>query len=472
MALELVLDDVAEGVVGQVHRGVDHVRVDGQQGAVGGAEHGGVVLVPDVLGNAVDGIAQLGGRGFGMAVEPLPGVHVGQGHSHDLVGAPEDVEGGVVVHRVVEAEELEVALLEDEGEGLGVSGVGYAVEHVVIDVVEVEGLLDVVAELMDGDVVALVVHALLTHAGTQTGGFPASGGSPGVTGAAGGLDYDAVSQIAGVFGGEAESPQHTRHVVGKCLGVGVFGAGHPGQFVLGHGRAALEAVVPDVVGPQVAAQALADDGGHLFYLGRGDQMDEQLLDVLSGHFHAFLEVAGDAGGQLRAVEVDLLFHMEGVEDMRVAHVGLGLELHFLAVLPGLVGIGCPVVSRVVHHVLRDGLVHDAEHHLEDHLLFLVGIGDVGVVALELVAQVPVREQHHVLGEEAAAVIGEEVPHHDVVGGNVVLGGAAHLRVLGVDGGRYAGGEGVSHAGVGPFEAAPLFSEGILLLKGVEGEIEV
>ena len=59
MALKLVLDDVAEGVVGQVHRGVDHVRVDGQQGTVGGAEHGGVVLVPYVLGYAVEYIGEL-----------------------------------------------------------------------------------------------------------------------------------------------------------------------------------------------------------------------------------------------------------------------------------------------------------------------------------------------------------------------------------------------------------------------------
>ena len=96
---------------------------------------------------------------------------------------------------------------------------------------------------------------------------------------------------------------------------------------------------------------------------------------------------------------------------------------------------------------------------------------IGVVALELVAQVPVREQHHVLGEEAAAVIGEEVPHHDIVRGNVVLAAAEYLGVTGLDCCRHPGGESVSHAGVGPFEAAPVLSEGVLLLKGVEREVE-
>lgn len=58
MAFKLVLDDVPEWVVGQIHRGVDHVGVDGQQGAVGSAEDGGVVLVPYVLGDGYHCVAQ------------------------------------------------------------------------------------------------------------------------------------------------------------------------------------------------------------------------------------------------------------------------------------------------------------------------------------------------------------------------------------------------------------------------------
>ena len=127
--------------------------------------------------------------------------------------------------------------------------------------------------------------------------------------------YDAVSQVAGILGGETEGSQHTRHVIGECLRVRIFAPGHLGQFVLWHGRAALESVVPDVVGSQVAAQTLLDERGDFLHLIGRYQVDEQFLDVLSGYFHALLEVAGDAGGQLGAVEVDLLFHVECVEDV-------------------------------------------------------------------------------------------------------------------------------------------------------------
>ena len=45
-------------------------------------------------------------------------------------------------------------LLEDEGERLGEGVVGHAGEHPVVDAVEREHLLDVVAQLVDGDVVS------------------------------------------------------------------------------------------------------------------------------------------------------------------------------------------------------------------------------------------------------------------------------------------------------------------------------
>ena len=390
-----------------------------------------------------------------MFVQPLPGVHVHQGHAHDFVSAPEDIQGGIVVYFLVEAQELQVPFLEDERQSLGKGRVRYAAQHVMVDGVQIQRLFHIVAELMHGNVVAFVVHALFPDAGTQTGGFPAALRPPGMSRATGVVHHDTVGNVFGIFRAEAQIPQNARHIGGKSIRVRVFGAGQLGQFVFRHRGTALETVIPDIVRPQIPAQARFNQFGHLFYLFGGNHPDEQFLDILRRYFHALFEIAGNPRGQCRAVAVYLLFNMEHIQDMAIAGRTFRWEVHFLAILVGLVGIRCPVVGWVIDHFGRDALIHNPQHHLVDHLLFFLRVGNIGVVRFEFVAEVPVREQHHVFGEKAAAVIGQQVAHHDVVRSYVAFRFAQYLGLLGLDFSRDTGRELVSHPGVGPFQAIPV-----------------
>ena len=116
-----------------------------------------------------------------MLVEPSPGVHVHERHAHDLVHTPEDVQGLVIIGLPVIAQKLQVPFLEYEGEGLGEGRVRNACKGVVVNVVQVYGLLDIVSELVNGYVIALVVHAIRTGPGPEVGFVSPALGAPGVT---------------------------------------------------------------------------------------------------------------------------------------------------------------------------------------------------------------------------------------------------------------------------------------------------
>src|SRR5262249_60618196 len=88
----------------------------------------------------------------------------------------------------------------------------------------------------------------------------------------------------------------------------------------------------------------------------------------------------------------------------------------------------PVDARVVDDRRRDRLGDDALHHLDDRALLVAPFG-VGVVGLELVAQVPVADEAQPLGEQALALVPDEVVHPDVVLGDVEVGGGGGARDL-------------------------------------------
>src|SRR6185503_20490719 len=100
----------------------------------------------------------------------MPNAHVHQRNARYLGGAPEFVESPqstTLRIRLAKAEQLEIVSLENKSEGLSERRIRHAMQRVVVDVVEREGLFDIVAHLMDRDVVALVIHAACTHTRAQ-----------------------------------------------------------------------------------------------------------------------------------------------------------------------------------------------------------------------------------------------------------------------------------------------------------------
>ena len=125
-------------------------------------------------------------------------------------------------------------------------------------VVEREDLLDVVAELVDGDVVALVVHAVGVDARPQVRLVVAHARAQRVAGAARRIDGDAVGEEAGALGREAEAGEDARQVLGEGLRGRVALARLRVERRLADAGARLEAVVPDVVRLERALQPGAD----------------------------------------------------------------------------------------------------------------------------------------------------------------------------------------------------------------------
>src|SRR5262249_11342570 len=117
-----------------------------------------------------------------------------------------------------EAEQLQIARLKDKRERLGKGVVGNAGQERVVHVVEREDLFHIVAKLVDGNVVALVVHAVLFDPGSQMWKVAASLRLQRVSGPPGGIDDNVRSQILGAALGEAEFLENIWNVGRECLG--------------------------------------------------------------------------------------------------------------------------------------------------------------------------------------------------------------------------------------------------------------
>jgi hypothetical protein len=122
--------------------------------------------------------------------------------------------------------------------------------------------------------------------------------------------------------------------------------------------------------------------------------------------------------------------------------------------PDLVRERVPVVARVIDDDRGDGLRHDALEDLLDGALAREPFGAARVVGLDLVAEVPVREQAHLRGEEAAPLRVNDVVHPDVVARDVALGLGRRARVGEVDLGGYARRELLREPRLGPLAARP------------------
>ena len=95
---------------------------------------------------------------------------------------------------------------------------GTPASSVVVDVVQRERLLDVVTHLVDGDVVALVVHPVLLDARAQVRLVGAALRAERVARAARRIDDDVVGEILRLLLGEAEPDEKIRDVLLVRLG--------------------------------------------------------------------------------------------------------------------------------------------------------------------------------------------------------------------------------------------------------------
>ena len=118
-----------------------------------------------------DGLAELRGRRVRVLVQPAPGRHVDEGDAGDLARRPERRRARAASRRAASGPARPSSSRSRAWNTKASASVkavlGTPCSSVWSIVVEREDLLDVVAHLVDGDVVALVVHPVLADARAQ-----------------------------------------------------------------------------------------------------------------------------------------------------------------------------------------------------------------------------------------------------------------------------------------------------------------
>ena len=114
----------------------------------------------------------------------------------------------------------------------------------------------------------------------------------------------------------------------------------------------------------------------------------------------------------------------------------------------------PVHQGAVDHGSRNGLRDDALHHLGDHALVRQAARTLGVAALELVAQVPVRKQFLAGLEQALSLLVHPMVCPQVVGRDITVRSARGLGHCQRDMCRYAPGKEVDQTRLRPLSPGP------------------
>ena len=385
-----------------------------------------------------------------MGVHPLPDGDVEQRHAADFIHTPsgvEHVEASIVGIGTVEAQDLQIFLLEHESQRLGKGGIGHAVEHKIVDVVERNGLLDVVAELVDSNVVALIIHTRSGNARAQMRLLTTMLGTPGMTATPRCVDRNALAEPCRTLRAEAKFGENFGQSGIKSLRVGIFSTRQSAQFVLVHRTASLKAVVPNVVGGKFASQTLGNELADLLHFGRRQILAEDCFGAFDGDFHIFVEVAVDSG--VAAIAVDELLGVEVVEQAAVAHIRLRMRLNGLAVERKGIGRRIPLIAVAVDNLHGNRLVDHTAHHVVDDALLFDALGAATVVSLDFVAQIPVAKQAHIRRKERFALRREQVAHINIVVGDVDVGGSEDVRHVLLHVGRHAIGKHVAQTSLSP-----------------------
>ncbi len=141
--------------------------------------------------------------------------------------------------------------------------------------------------------------------------------------------------------------------------------------------------------------------------------------------------------------------MEEIQDVLITRCTFRLSLYGLAVLREGVGKRIPYIVACVDHLHGNVLGDDAFHHFVDGALLVQSYGAFAVVGLQLVAQVPMGQQDHILREENLSAFVGDAAHIDVVGGDINVRFARGIALFTQYVSRNARGEHVAQSCVGP-----------------------
>jgi len=413
---------VAEGIVGQIESAVDHVRIDSQKDDITHSEEGSEIAVPDLAGDLDDRGLELGRGRLRMIIHPVPDAHIHQPDSGDFTGAPVGVKcvqmRGLRI-RGRQTEQLKIPALEDKGESLRESRVGYAGQKSMIDPVQGEDLLNTVTEFVNSNIVALVAHPALRNAGAEMGVVLPPHRAHGMAGAARGIDCYLGRQIGGGCGGETETSENFRQPFLKGRSGRVSGADDPVKFALDKGGFRLETAVPDVKGLQGTLQTARDEPGHPGSDRIGEQPDQQGLELRLGDLPLTVETAGDFGRLAGIIGIDPAFGCKNRQEMGVTRITFRDRTGHHAILLNQVGMRRPERNGGIDHLLRDLLADDALHHPADHALARQPLL-LRILPLEFIPESPMADQLEPLRKKPAAPLIDQRVHIDIIVGNIIV----------------------------------------------------
>ena len=244
---------MADRIVWQVKKGIDHVRIRSEQHHVILVKHRSVVAVPHVFRNLHDGVVELLRRSLGMVIHPMPHCHINQGHARDFIRSPKIIQNP---HRLTlrigsgKPEQFEVPCLEHERQCLRERGIGNTFQKRVIHSIKRKSLLYVVPHLVNCNVESLVIHAAFADARAQVGFLRPHGRPHGMTGTASRIHHDILPHKTRPLRREAQPHKKIWNVLLVSLGR---------RISLGHNRVQLrfavlaartKAAVPDIKGLQ------------------------------------------------------------------------------------------------------------------------------------------------------------------------------------------------------------------------------
>ena len=107
--------------------------------------------------------------------------------------------------------------------------------------------------------------------------------------------------------------------------------------------------------------------------------------------------------------------------MRIAGIRFSRCICRFTILRHFVGVRGPLIPGIVDNFFRNLLPDYPFHHPVNHLLLFVSGFPVGIVRLDLVAQVPVREKHHIIRKKLPSVVGAKLSHMNIVFSNIHIG---------------------------------------------------
>ena len=248
------------------------------------AEDRRVVVVPGLAGDLDRRLAQLGGGRVRVLVEPVPHVDLDERRAGDLPACSRSRRGPAAApprRRGGGRPSSARSRAWNRNASASVNAVfGTPASSVWSIVVERERLLDVVAELVDRDVVALVVHAAGLDARAQVRLVAAALGAH-ARGRRRATDRPRCARrgSCALGGGEAEVAQDARHVLRERRRRRILLARD--RVELGLGDVAAAELVPEVVRLELAAEASLDlAAATSAHQRRLEDLDEQRAHAL------------------------------------------------------------------------------------------------------------------------------------------------------------------------------------------------